>query len=182
VQLREKDLDGGPLLAIADSLVRLCRRHGAKLLVNDRIDVALAAGADGVVLPAASFPTDVARRLLGPGRIVARSTHSAEEVSRAAGEGCDLALYGPVFETPAKAGFGEPRGLGGLGAAASGASIPVYAIGGIDAGNARSAIAAGAGGVAVIRAVMAAADPAAAVTGLLEAVSSARGPDDPSAR
>ncbi|HEY5611946.1 MAG TPA: thiamine phosphate synthase, partial [Thermoanaerobaculia bacterium] len=80
IQLREKDLEGRLLYDLADDLARLTHRFGARLLVNERIDVALAASADGVVLPADSFPTEVARRLLGPDRVIARSTHTPLEV------------------------------------------------------------------------------------------------------
>jgi len=166
VQLRETNLDGGPLFALAEELVAETRRVGAKLLVNDRIDVALAGGADGVVLPAASFPTDAARALLGAGKLLGRSTHSREEVERAAREGCDFAIFGPVHETPSKAAFGPPQGLEKL-RAACGIGIPIFAVGGMTAGNAAAARVAGAHGVAVIREVMAAADPRAAAERLL---------------
>lgn len=166
VQLREKDLDGGPLYSLAVELVALAREFGARVLVSDRIDVALAAGADGVVLPADSFPTDVARRLLGAGRLVARSTHSAAEVEKAASEKCDFVLFGPVFATPSKAAFGAPQGVEALRAACR-AAIPVFAVGGLTAANAREAVVAGAGGVAVIRALMSAEDPARVARELL---------------
>jgi thiamine-phosphate diphosphorylase len=168
VQLREKDLEGGALFALAEALVAECRPAGARLLVNDRIDVALAAGADGVVLPADSFPTDVARRLVGPMKLVARSTHSAAEVERALREGCDFVLFGPVYETPSKAAFGPPQGIAALRAVARFA-IPVYALGGVTAENAPAVLQAGAHGVAVIRETMAAEDPATAVARLLAA-------------
>ncbi|MGH7823328.1 MAG: thiamine phosphate synthase [Candidatus Binatia bacterium] len=166
VQLREKDLEGRELLALARELRSVTASRGAALLVNDRIDVALAAEADGVVLPADSFPTDVARRLLGSGRLLGRSTHSADEVEAAAEEGCDFAIFGPVHATPSKAAHGEPQGLERLRRACA-SRIRVYAVGGIDAGNAAGAFGAGASGVAVIRAVMAAGDPAAAARALL---------------
>lgn len=168
VQLREKDLEGGALFALAEALVAECRRVGARLLVNGRIDVALAAGADGVVLPADSFPTDVARRLVGPTKLVARSTHSAAEVERALREGCDFVLFGPVYETPAKAAFGPPQGIEAL-RTVTRFAIPVYAVGGVTVENAAAVLQAGAHGVAVIREVMAAEDPAAAVARLLAA-------------
>jgi thiamine-phosphate pyrophosphorylase len=168
IQLREKDLDGGPLLELARSLVTETRRHGARLLVNDRIDVALAVDADGVILPADSFPTEVAHRLLGT-RLVGRSTHSAAEVDRAAREGCDFVLFGPIFATPAKLEYGAPQGLERLREAAR-APIPVYAVGGITADTAGEAIGCGAHGVAVIREVMGAADARAAVERLLAAL------------
>jgi thiamine-phosphate pyrophosphorylase len=169
VQLREKDLDGGDLLALAEPLVADCHGAGAELLVNDRIDVALAAGADGVVLPADSFPTEVARRLLGADARIGRSTHSRSEVDRAAREGCDFVLFGPVHATPAKAAFGPPQGIERL-REASARGIAAFAVGGLTARNAAAALAAGAYGVAVIREVMNAADPRRAVRALLAAL------------
>lgn len=166
VQLREKDLEGGELLALAAAVVGECRRLGARCLVNDRIDVALAAGADGVVLPADSFPTEVARRLVGPEKLIGRSTHSRAEVERAAGQGADFVLFGPVYPTPSKAPFGEPQGIERL-RAVTGLGVPVFAVGGITAANAGEAVAAGAHGVAVIRELMGAADPGAAARRLL---------------
>jgi thiamine-phosphate pyrophosphorylase len=168
VQLREKDLGGRELLRLAQRLVGLAARFGAKVLVNDRIDVALAAEADGVVLPADSFPTGAARQLLGPSRLLGRSTHSPQEVEQAAAEGCDFALFGPVFSTPEKERYGPPQGLQRLALAAR-TRLPVYAVGGIGAANVAAALAAGAHGIAAIRAIMAATDPAAAVARLLEA-------------
>ncbi|MET0151152.1 MAG: thiamine phosphate synthase [Candidatus Binatia bacterium] len=173
VQLREKDLDGGNLLALAEPLVADCHEVGAQLLVNDRVDVALAAGADGVVLPADSFPTEVARQLLGSGASIGRSTHASAEVERAAREGCDFALFGPVHATPAKAAFGPPQGLEQL-REASTRGVAVFAIGGITAANARQAIEAGAHGVAVVREIMSAADPRGAVESLLAALGETR--------
>jgi len=171
VQLREKDLDGGPLLEFAEALLVEARRSGARLLVNDRLDVALAADADGVVLPANSFPTDVARRLLGRSKLIGRSTHSVAEVERAAADGCDFALFGPVFETPSKLAHGAPQGVERLREAAR-ITIPLYAVGGVTAGNAAAVVAAGAHGVAVIREVMSAVNPREAVARLLASVAS----------
>lgn len=167
-QLREKDLDGGPLLALAEELAAEIHAGGGRLLVNDRIDVALAARADGVVLPATSFATADARALLGPAAILARSTHSSEEVARAARDGCDFVLFGPVFATPSKEAYGPPQGLEGL-REASRLGVPVVAVGGITAGSAPGAISAGAAGIAVIREVMAADAPAEASARLLAA-------------
>lgn len=175
VQLREKDLEGGPLLHLALELRAETRRAGARLLVNDRIDVALAADADGVVLPADSFPTEVARRLLGPRTLLVRSTHSRAEAERAAREGCDLVLFGPVFATPSKRAYGPPQGLEAL-RSASAAAVPVFAVGGITAGTARHAIEAGARGVAVIRDVMESRDPRESVCRLLAALAPGHGP------
>ena len=167
VQLREKDLTGRPLLALAEALRAATARTGALLLVNDRVDVAIAAGADGVQLGTGALPVEAARALLGPGRLIGESVH-AEDAARASA--ADFVVFGPVYDTPSKRGFGPPQGLARLAAVARTSPVPVVAIGGIDAANAGTARAAGAAGVAVIRAVLSAADPAAATRDLLAAV------------
>jgi len=162
VQLREKDLDGGPLFRLAVELRRLTRAHQAQLLVNDRIDLALAVDADGVQLPGGSFRVDEARALLGPGKSIGVSTHSPEEIARAARHGADFAVFCPVFATASKAGMGPPQGLDRLRNACASASIPVIAIGGIDAATAALVSAAGVSGIAVISAILAVDDAAGA--------------------
>jgi len=163
VQLREKDLPGRPLLALAERLRAATARAGALLFVNDRIDVALAAVADGVQLGTGSVPVEVARRLLPAGALVGVSTHAPGE----AAAGADFALFGPVWETPSKAGAqGEAR----LQEAVRAAAIPVLAIGGVTAARVPAVRAAGAAGVAVIRAILAAPDPGAATRALLAAL------------
>jgi thiamine-phosphate pyrophosphorylase len=165
VHLREKDLGGSALLTVARALARACHAHGQLLLVNDRVDVALAAGADGVHLPSAGIPPADARRLLGPGALVGVSCHSAADVARARDGGASYATFGPVFDTPSKRSFGPPVGLAALEAAAR-LALPLVALGGIDVTNAAAAFAAGAHGVAAIRAWLAGPDPAAAVAAL----------------
>ena len=168
VQLREKDLGGRDLLGLAERLRAATRAAGAPLLVNDRVDVALAVGADGVHLPDGGLPVTEARRLLGPGRLVGASAHSAAAVAAAAGAGADFVVFGPVFATPSKARYGPPQGLDALGAAVrAGGGVPVLAIGGIEPGRVPECVNAGAAGVAVIRSGLGAADPAAAVAALL---------------
>ncbi|BDG01775.1 thiamine phosphate synthase [Anaeromyxobacter oryzae] len=168
IHLREKDLPGGALLSMARALAAVCRAHGQLLLVNDRVDVALAAGADGVHLPSAGVPPADARRLLGPAALVGVSCHSADDVRRARDGGASFATFGPVHDTPSKRAYGAPVGLGALRAAAA-LGLPLVALGGVDAGNAAEAFAAGARGVAAIRAWLAGPDPAAAVRALLAA-------------
>ncbi len=168
VQLRDKRADGGALLAAARTLRESTRRHGATLLVNDRIDVALAADADGVHLPAASFPIAVARRLLGPAAWIGRSTHAPAEAATAAIDGADYVVLGPIYATPSKATYGAPLGVGAL--VATRVSCPVIAIGGIGSETVAPLRAAGAHGVAVIRSVLAAADPATAARALRTAL------------
>ncbi len=164
VQLREKDLPGRALLALAERLRAATARTDALLLVNDRVDVALAAGADGVHLGGGSMPVDDARRLLPADALVGVSTHAADEVRATT---ADYAVFGPVRATPSKASFGPPQGIERL-RAATAAAVPVLAIGGIEPGDVPAMRAAGAHGVAVIRAILAAADPAAATRALLK--------------
>lgn len=150
VQLREKDLDGGPLLALARRMRDVTR--GAMLVINDRLDVALAAGADGVHLPERGLDVATARRL-APGLLVGVSTHSPASALAAAG--ADYVVLGPIRATPSKAAYGPPLGLDAVreAAAAIAGRVPLYAIGGIEtAEHARLALGAGAHGLAGIRA------------------------------
>jgi thiamine-phosphate pyrophosphorylase len=174
VHLREKDLGGRALLALARALGAACRAHGQLLLVNDRADVALAAGADGLHLPAAGIPPAEARRLVGPDRLVGVSCHGQDDVARAAAGGADFATFGPVFETPSKRSYGPPLGLAAL-VRATGLGLPLLGLGGIDAARAAAVRGAGAHGVAVLRAWLTGPDPAAAV-GALCAAAAARPP------
>jgi thiamine-phosphate pyrophosphorylase len=168
VQLREKDLGGRDLLRLAEELRAVTRAAGAPLLVNDRVDVALAAGADGVHLPGGGLPIGEARRLLGPDARIGTSAHAAEAARGAAGAGTDFVVFGPVYATPSKLRYGPPQGLAALAAAARAAGgVPVLAIGGIEPERVGECVRAGASGVAVVRSVLGAADPAAAVAALL---------------
>ncbi len=170
VQLREKDLQGGALFALARELRALTRDRGARLLVNDRLDVALAAEADGVHLPANGLPPDAARRLLAAVGLIGVSTHSAAEVAAAKVNGADFVLLGPIYDTPSKRDYGAPLGLTPLASAAAAAGLPVLAIGGITPERVAEVRAAGAHGVACLGAVMSAADPAAVVDTFLDAL------------
>jgi len=172
VQLRDRRATGAALLAAARDLRELTHAHDATLLVNDRVDVALASGADGVHLPSDSFPSAAARRLLGPQARIGRSTHAAAEAEEALDEGADYVVLGPIFPTPSKEGFGPPLGVAALTALRRGSRV--LAIGGIDATNAGETRAAGAHGVAVIRAVLDAPDPAAAAQALRTAIDAGR--------
>lgn len=170
LQLREKDLDGRELFELAVALRALCSRYGAPFLVNDRIDVAIASNADGVHLPAASFSPADARALIGPSRMIGVSTHSPEEVARAAVAGADFAVYGPVFTPISKAlNYGAARGVEGLSAACCDAKIPVYALGGITSERMPLLRGSGAAGVAAIGAVLGASSPGLAMRALLDA-------------
>ena len=168
VQLRARDATGRELLEAARGLRLVVSRAGQRLLVNDRVDVALAAGADGVHLPSAGVPPGDARVLVGKGRLVAVSCHSAADVLRARDGGADFVTFGPVFDTPSKRRYGAPVGLDRLREACA-LGVPIVGLGGVDASNAASVSAAGAFGVAAIRAWLDAVDPGAAVRVLLEA-------------
>lgn len=167
VQYRDKNQEDATRLETACRLAELCQRYGALFLVNDRVDLALASGADGVHLGQQDVPMEVARRILGPDRIVGRSTTNPEELARANAEGADYIGVGPIFATPTKPGKAA-AGFDYLAYARQQAQQPFYAIGGIDASNAAEVIAAGADRLAVVRAIMDAPDPKAATAELLQ--------------
>jgi len=166
-QLREKDLSPRDLYPLALEMRQLTRTYGAHLLINDRVDVALAVDADGVHLTTTSLPATVARQLLGPGRLIGVSTHSIAEAQTAADEGADFVVFGPVFYTPSKAPYGEPVGLNALQAVRAAINLPILAIGGVKKANLDQVLAAGASGIAVISAIISADDPTAASQDLL---------------
>lgn len=170
VQLREKDLNARDLYTLGAHLQDALAPYHTSLLVNDRLDVALALDAAGVHLAGHSLPTAQARRLLGARKLLGVSTHHPEEARQAAAEGADFVVFGPVFETPSKLAYGPPQGLQLLAEVVRQVPIPVFAIGGIEAGNLPRVMQAGAYGVAMIRAVLAATDPGAAVQQLSAAL------------
>ena len=159
IQLREKDLGGGELFSLAEAARKLTQRYHARLLINDRIDLALAVDADGVQLGKASLPIETARSLLGPRKLLGASSHSLEEAQEAERNGADFILFGPVYFTPSKAPYGSPQGLAALKKVVEKISLPIYAIGGIKPENIADARCAGVRGVALISAVMSAAEP-----------------------
>ncbi|MCX8072647.1 MAG: thiamine phosphate synthase [Candidatus Binatia bacterium] len=172
VQLREKDLPGRSFWDLARELRALCERYGALLLVNDRLDVAKAVGADGVHLPVQSFTPREARAILGRSAIVGCSCHSLEEALRATDQGADFLVCGPVFDTPSKRAFGPPLGLEQLRDICARVSIPVLAIGGVTAETIPVVRSSGAYGIAVIRAVLEAPSPFEAARQLKHALTS----------
>jgi thiamine-phosphate pyrophosphorylase len=169
VHLRARELGGRDLLALARALRAVLEPQGQILLVNDRVDVAVLAGAQGVHLPSRGVPLADARRLVAPGALVGVSCHGEEDVRRALAGGADYATFGPLYDTPSKRAYGSPVGLGALRGAAR-LGLPLVGLGGVDAGNAEAVGAAGARGVAAIRAWLAAPDPARAVRELLAAL------------
>lgn len=157
VQLREKDLLGRELFQLAERSVAACRENAAtRLVVNDGLDVAIAAGAAGVHLGRESLPASEVVRWCRSGHapaefLVGVSCHSREEVMAAESDGANYVFFGPVFDTPTKQRFGAPQGLARLAQACRSVRIPVLAIGGINEENARACLAAGAAGIAAIR-------------------------------
>jgi thiamine-phosphate pyrophosphorylase len=162
VQVREKDLQGGQLLEIGRVAVRLAATHrektkrAARIIINDRLDVALAAAADGVHLGRESAPAHEVVRWCRAGNtpngfVIGVSCHSAQEAREAASAKADYAFFGPVFQTPSKQPFGAPQGIEMLAEVCRALPIPVVAIGGVSEENAAACIRAGASGVAAIR-------------------------------
>jgi len=173
VQLREKDLQTRDLLALADTLREATQHHGARLIVNDRADVALAAGADGVQRTHASLPVSALRGIAPAGFLVGASVHSEAEAQAAAGQGADFIVFGPVYDTASKRRYGPPQGLAALEAVTRAVDRPVLAVGGLTPKRVPEVLAAGAAGVAVIGAIYAAARPAEATKAFLDALGQA---------
>jgi thiamine-phosphate pyrophosphorylase len=167
VQLREKDLSAAELYSLARQLRALTREFGAKLLINDRIDLTLAVEADGVHLGTRSLPTAEARRLLGPAPLIGVSTHRPDEIAEAASQGADFVTFGPVYLTPSKEPYGEPVGLEALRSACSASPLPVFALGGIQPHRISEVLDSGAHGVALISAILSRPDPALAAREIL---------------
>lgn len=170
IQFRQKRGSTRELIETARQMQALCRRHGVRLIVNDRLDVALAAEADGVHLGQDDFPLALAREILGPEKIIGGSASTLAEARLCQAQGVDYIGLGPVYPTSSKADASPAGGLELVRRAARELGLPVIAIGGIDEVRAAAVMAAGAHGVAVISAVCCQADPAAAAAGLLRAL------------
>ncbi len=158
IQLREKDLPIRELHALAHELREMTKEYGAKLFINDRVDVAVAVDADGVHLGHQSMPVSAAREIVGRKMMIGVSTHTLDEARAAESAGADLVTFGPVYETPSKAGFGAPVGLEALRAVTKAVDIPVFALGGIRSKNIGYVLWAGAYGVSMISAILCAED------------------------
>jgi thiamine-phosphate pyrophosphorylase len=172
VQIREKDLPARQLAALVREALRRTRTvNSTRILVNDRVDVALAEGAAGVHLGESSLPVHEVKSLIrsrvsGRDILVGVSCHSLESAKSAATGGADYILFGPIFATPSKAAFGEPQGVARLAEICGALTIPVLAIGGITLENAGACFRAGAAGIAAIRLFQDATDPAAVMQAL----------------
>jgi thiamine-phosphate pyrophosphorylase len=152
VQIREKNLSANVLYELSASAAGVTSRSTTRLLVNDRADIAAAAGADGVHLTTQSLPADVVRRTFGDDFLIGVSTHSVEEASIARRSGADFVVFGPVFETASKSEYGAPQGLTKLEKVSLEVSpFPVFALGGLTVGNVADCLQAGAQGIAAIR-------------------------------
>lgn len=149
VQIREKHEPTDRLLELAQRTVQQVAGR-MQVLINGRVDVALATGADGVHLPSSGLPVHALRRRFGADLLIGCSAHHEEEIERARAEGADYVTFSPVFETPSKASFGSPQGAASL-KSACGLGLPVVALGGIEPENAQQTWRAGAAGIAAIR-------------------------------
>jgi len=174
VQLREKDLADDEFLELARLLRDLTREFDARLFINSRVDVALAVGADGVHLGAASASVDEVRRRCGSDLLIGYSSHGLEEAHRAVRSGADFITFGPVFATPSKAAYGAPVGCEALQQAIETLPVPVFALGGVKPENLSSVREAGCSRVALISAVTAAPDPGRAVGEILSEMGGAQ--------
>ena len=170
VQLREKDLPLRDLLSLAQELKAITKEFGARLFINDRVDVAGAVNADGIHLGQKSMPVEAVRKVVGKDMLIGVSTHNREEAMAAEVGGADFITFGPIYKTPSKAKYGSPVGFDELRTVKCDISIPIFAIGGIKSGNLRQVIGAGARGVAVISAIFSANDIKKASSKMLESI------------
>jgi thiamine-phosphate pyrophosphorylase len=173
VSMREKDLSEFDQIALAGTLLKIARRHGACLTLHGDAALAKACGADGVHLPAGSDPNPI-RTMLGPAKLIGVSLHTVTEAEAIDSNVVDYAIAGPTFETPSKPGYGPEIGRKGVAQIARAAPVPVLAIGGLNATRAAEVLAAGPVGIAVMGGVMRAADPGQVMRALLATVANGR--------
>ena len=174
IQLREKEATTREMVELGQALLQITREAGVPLIVNDRVDVALAIDADGVHVGQDDMPAAIARRLIGPDKILGVSAETVEEALAAQRDGADYLGVGDIYGTTTKPDAGPPIGLEGLRRIVEAVTIPCVGIGGITPENAAAVVKAGAAGVAVVSAVMAAPDPEEAARRLRDAVLQAR--------
>ena len=158
IQLREKDLPASEILSIARELQANFKKYKTKLLINDRLDIAMLAKCDGIHSPSAGIGNYDIRKFSNI-MLAGKSVHSVKEAVKAEKDGYNYLLFGPVFRTPAKVKYGKPQGLKKLNEICSAAAIPVFAVGGITPGRVKKCINAGAYGIACISEFMTAANP-----------------------
>ena len=170
VQVREKDLGAAELAVLCRRIRGLTQDTRALLIVNDRVDVALAVGAEGVQRTATSLTVEDIRALADKRLRIGASIHSLPDALQAELEGADWLVFGPVYDTPSKRMYGPPQGLDKLARVAAAVRIPVVAIGGLTPERVREVRRAGARGVAVVSSILAADSPADATRRFLEAL------------
>jgi len=170
IQLREKDLPIRELLALSQELRTITKEFGARLFINDRVDVAVAVNADGVHLGHESMPVEAVRKIVGKDMLIGVSTHNLAEAKAAEAGGADFITIGPIFDTPSKAKLGVPVGLSILKELKYELNIPFYALGGVKSGNMAQVFNAGATGVSMISAIMAEEDIKKASSKLIAAI------------
>jgi thiamine-phosphate pyrophosphorylase len=170
VQLREKDLSARELMEVGRELREVTRRYGARFLINDRVDIALALDCDGVHLGQRGISPRDARKLLGKRGLIGVSTHGIEEARRAEEEGADFITLGPIFHTPSKAQYGDPIGVEQIGCVKREISLPIFALGGIREERVREVMDGGADGIGMISAILAAKEPSEAAASLVRAL------------
>lgn len=168
VQLREKDIDTREFIELAMNLKKVLAPYGVPLIINDRVDVALAADADGVHIGQSDMPYPIARRLLGPDRIIGLSVENFGQIEEANALDVDYIGVSPVFATPTKTDTAEPFGLEGLRKAVRMSVHPTVAIGGMNDRTAAEVMACGTDGIAVVSAIVCASDPRQATRNLLK--------------
>jgi thiamine-phosphate pyrophosphorylase len=170
VQLRWKTATDREILALATKLASLCERHAALFFLNDRVDLALAASADGVHLGVDDLPLEIARRLGGPDFVIGYSPETYEQTASARDRGANYLGVGPIYGTASKSDAGPAIGLETIAQRVEIAGIPTIGIGGITAANALPVIEAGAVGVAVVSAILKADEPERAARDLSKAL------------
>ncbi len=170
VQLREKDLPTRPLLDMAYRMRELTKRYDALFFINDRTDIALSVGADGVHLSQTGIPVRAVRKIAGDKLLIGASTHSVTEAVEAEEEGADFITFGPIYHTPSKLRYGEPVGTEALRIVRGKISKPIFGIGGIKTENIAEVMNSGADGISVISGILGEADIKGAAEKYLKAI------------
>lgn len=158
IQIREKDLDTPQTIELIHTLKPLITQYDGKVLLNDRVDLAIALDAEGVHLRTDSLPLPLVRRMIGNDKLIGVSTHSVKDVQKAEDEGADFVVLGPIYDTPSKRIYGSPLGLDTLEAACRACRLPIFAIGGMEPKHVHDVISSGAYGIAVISSILQATD------------------------
>jgi thiamine-phosphate pyrophosphorylase len=173
VQLREKDLPVRELLCLALELRSITREYGAKLFINDRVDVAVSVDADGVHLGHQSIPVVAAKKVVGKSMMIGVSTHNLDEAKAAETGGADFITFGPIFDTPSKVKKVVPVGIEAIKSIKSGINIPIFALGGVKSGFSGQILASGAHGISMISAILGADDIRKAAEVLVQEIAGA---------